>query len=362
MPVAPMPLLRRPAALILAALFFLTMAAPAGAHHVTDFVITSSEDGSGQLLIVLYPFDRTVAPMSFSHTEGGLSVYTGTDPGFDVTDGDEFKPDGSTYPLIAPGATITVEITGIDEGKTAMKLRDVLLKSVGDKVVLGTRGAPPPNDFHHHPEWTLYLMLPEGEFGEATISFKLTSDAYTESPSYTLRLSNAHLGRAEYRVDQFDKAGVACRDTVAKEVGGFTAKAYAAFRKCATKIEILKASEAAHLDLTKPTAVAEKTCADSNGTGADTKTLIGTLAALRAKAAAAITKKCGPTGANAFDDDAINAHLGMVQCRVEGMVAAAYFRIFTDLKAFPARPAQGGKPLNEYFPCLVKTAGEEEVE
>lgn len=349
---------RRLAAVALFALLSLHGAAPAVAHHVTDFVITSTEEGSGQLQIVLYPFDRTVAPLSYSHDEGGVSVYTGTDPGFDVTDGDEFKPDGSPYPLIANGATVTVEVTGIDDGKTAMKLRDVLLRHVGDKVVLGTRGAPAPNDFHHHPEWTLYLMLPPGEYGEASISFKLTSDAYQESPSYTLRLTNAHLGRAEYRVDRLDKEGVTCRDTVAKEIGGFTAKAYAAFRRCATKVETLKASEAAGLDLGKPTAAAEKACADSLGTGSDAKTLIGSLRALREKTKAAILKKC----ADAFDANAVTAHVGMAQCRVEGMVSAAYFRIFTDLKAFTARPAEGGKPLNEYFPCLLKTAGEEEVE
>ena len=338
----------------------------ARAHHVTDFLLTSSEEGGGSLEC-LYPYEVTVAPVTFSHSENGVSVYTGTDPGFDASDGDDPRYGvlgGPLVPVLRHGTTISVEITQIDEGIVAARLNGQTLAHVGDSVVLGTEGAAPPNGLHHHPEWELILMLPEGEYGEAAISFRVTTDSphYGPSPSYTLRLSNAHLAPVDYDASKFDKASLACQGTVGTVVGAYTSRVYATLRPCLAALQGLRARTATGKGIAQAEAAAEKVCANAHGKGPDAQTLLGRLAAAKSDALAMIQRKCGGAGSNDFTDDAISAHLGMVECRVFGLVAAGYFAARTDLRKFNARASQGGRPLGDYFPCFLKTAGEEELD
>ena len=66
-------------------------------------------------------------------------------------------PAESLY-VLAGGTEVSVEITALEPGKTAMKLRGTVLDAVGESVVLGTQGAVPPNDIgDQHPELQLLL-------------------------------------------------------------------------------------------------------------------------------------------------------------------------------------------------------------
>lgn len=108
---------------------------------------------------------------------------------------------------------------------------------------------------------------------------------------------------------------------------------------------------------TRPFAAAEKACL---GRGGDAGTMLGRIAAARERAAAAIRRRCGPDGSGDFSDAQIGQHLGLVRCRAEETAAASYFRARTYLKLFQARSSQGGGSLDQHFPCVTATAGEEE--
>jgi hypothetical protein len=343
---------------------------PAWAHHVTDFIVTSSVEGGGHL-IVSYDFD-SVAPLSFGFALGGASVYSGTNPGFDTADGDEFFPGTDVpYPIFPPGVPIYVVLTDNDGGRTGMKINGVTLAHVGDQAIVGTSEATPPGDLHRHPEWQLFLPHPEGTFGEGHISFKVrtTTPGYADSPEYTLTLSNGHLPPPEYAGDAYDDASVACQATVGKAVALYVERVYGALRRCLDQVQIFRARRVAGLDDSKAVAAAERACADRNGRSADSATMLGRLEVARVKAAAAIRKRCGfaeagkqhrAAASSDFGDATIEQHLGLARCRVERLAAASYFRARTYLKTFRARDTQGGQPLSEYLPCVVQTAGEEE--
>jgi len=342
------------------------LANTAYAHHVTDFLLTSSAPGGGHLEC-LYAYDITTAPMFFSNSGGGVSVYTGTDPGFDASDGDDPRFGdfgGDLAPVLLPGTQLWVEITAIEEGRTAALLNGKLLAKVGDSVYLGTQGAAPPDGLHHHPAWQLMLMLPEGEYGEGTISFRVTtnSPAYEPSPSYTLRLSNAHLNQVAYGSDT-DHRGFACQKTIGEEDAALIASIHQALRYCLDKVQHVRALQETGHNTKRAEAIAERACADHDGRGSDTETLLGKLATARQKAQDQIQSKCGPgsDGSSIFSDAEISEHLGMIECKTFGLIASAYFAAQTDLKAFIARPSQGGKPVSLNFPCFPKTAGEEEL-
>jgi hypothetical protein len=337
------------------------LATRAQAHHVVDFVVTSSVDRGGEL-IVSYDFS-TVVPVSFDFTLGGTSVYSGTNPGFDTADGDEHFPGTDVpYPIFPPGIPIYVVLADNDGGRTSMKVNGVTLTEVGDEALVGTSGAVPPGDLHRHPEWQLFLALPEGTFGEGRISFKVhtTVPGYTDSPAYTLVVSNGHLAPPEYTGDAYDRESVACQAAVGKADEVYVGRVYATLRRCLDKVQVFRAQQAAALNDGKAVDAAERACADRDGRSPDATTMLGRLESARAKAAAAIRKRCGSGASADFTDASIEQHLGLVQCRALGVVAASYFRARTYLKGFRARVSQGGRPLNEYLPCVVQTAGEEE--
>jgi hypothetical protein len=324
-------------------------------------LIGSTADGGGALAVE-YDFASTVKT-AFSAEIAGTSIYTATEPGFDALDMDE--PLESFF-VLDDGTQISVEITGIDAGKTAMKLNTVTLDTVGDTVVLGTQGAVPPGDLHHHPEFQLLLMLPAGEFGEGSISFKLTTTslAYGASAEYTITLTNGHLAGVEYDTASYDTASVKCQKTVAKAVGKFSAVASKLLAKCLDKVQSWKAKEAAgHAGAAAAQVAAEAACADASGTGPDAKTMLGRLQAAEQKAVDAIAEKCAAAGSGDYPEtNDIKAHVNMAQCRVEELISASYGFAQANLASFSTRASQGGAALDQSFPCLVPQAEEGDEE
>lgn len=315
--------------------------APVQAQHAGDMQLASTIDGGGALAI---EFDfGTIVPVTFLTEIGGTSVYTATDPGFDSLEADE--PLESLF-VLEDGVELRVEITALDAGKTAMNLNGALLDTVGESVVLGTTGALPPNDPHHHPELQLLLMMPPGEFGEGTLSFKLTttSPLYTESESYTVKLSNGHLAPIEYDAGAYDKDSVGCRKTIGKEIKGFLAGKYQAMTKCLDVFQVLEALEAAGIDTASAEGKAEAACGQK---------LLDAVAKARTKATDKIAVKCGPAGSNDMNVESIAAHVSFVGCRVEETISASY----PGAQGLLAEITVGGNPVDESFPCLTPAAG-----
>lgn len=327
--------------------------------HAGDMIVGSTADAGGALAIE-YDFSAKVKT-AFSAEIAGTSIYTATEPGFDALDMDE--PLESFF-VLDDGTQVGVEITHIDAGKTAMKINAVTLDSVGDAVVLGTQGAVPPGDLHHHPEFQLLLMLPAGEFGEGSISFKLTTTslAYTESAEYTITLTNGHLAGVEYDAAAYDSASVACQKTVAKQVGKLTAATYKLLAKCLDKVQSWKAKEAAaNPGAASAQAAAEVACADATGSGPDAKTMLGRIQTAEQKAVDGIAEKCGATGSGDYSEtNDVTAHVNLAQCRTEELISASYGFAQANLASFTARASQGGNPLDQSFPCLVPQAEEED--
>ena len=330
-------------------MLLLSVALPrlAGAHHVVDFVVTSTEPAGGQLL-VSYDF-TTAVPLSFNFALGETSIYSGTNPGFDTADGDEFFPGTSIpYPIFPPGIPIHVVLVDNDGGRASMKINGVTLAQPGDSALVGTSGALPPGDLHRHPEWQLAVQGPPGTFSEARIAFKVstTHPEYRDSPVYILTLTNGHLPPPEFAADGLDRASTRCQTTAGKAAHAYANQVLSALRRCLDAVQIHRAQQTAGLDPSRAFAVAERRCVGA----------VDLLARGEAKAAALLRKRCGPDGSADFDDAVIQQHLGLVRCRSEQLIAATYFRARTYLSRF----ALAGRPLHERFPCVHQTAGEEE--
>jgi hypothetical protein len=342
--------MRRFDILILAAMLALVARTPARAQHAGDMEIGATGAAGGALLIdEAFNFD-TVIRVAYSTTLAGTSIYTATDPGFEALEASE-PPE--IYALPA-GTDLSVELTAVDAGKAAIVLNAVTLDEVGESVLLGTVGALPPNDPHQHPTWTLLLMLPEGSFGEARVCFKLTTTAagYTESAPHCLRLSNGHLAPPDYDTTAYDAASVRCQQHLGKQARKLAHKASGFLVRCLDKVAAVHAREAAGLDSTAALAAAERACGDAGGALPAAATMLGKIAAVRTAVFDKIKERCGPTGSADYDDDAITQHLGLVLCRVEDMMAAAYHEAHEALEGI----TDGGTPVIDALPCLVPTS------
>jgi hypothetical protein len=331
------------------ALIVLAAARPARAHHVVDFIVTSTEADGGTLL-VSYDF-TSVVPVSFNFGLGGTSVFSSTNPGFDTADGDEFFPGTDVpYPIFPPGIPIWVELVDNDGGRTAMKINGVTLAVPGDSALVGVSEAVPPGDLHRHPEWQALLTVGEGTFGEARIGFRVwtPTPGYQPSQTYSLLLSNGHLPPPEYAGDAYDRGSVRCQQAVGRGVEPYARALYGGLRRCLDAMQVVRAETVAGLDADRSFRTASKACAGP---------LVGRIEGAREKARAVIRKRCGPDGSGDFSDAAIDQHLGLVRCRTENLLAASYFRARSYLRLFTA---SDGRPLDEHFPCVVQTAGEEE--
>ncbi len=327
---------------------FLVGSAPAFAHGPMETVeIGSTADGSGALA-TFFHFHERVARLSYSTTVGPNSIYTGALPAFESLPADD-APD--LY-VLDPGTQVSVEITAIDEG-ASVTINSTLLDEVGESVLLGTEPIA-----HNHPAWTLSLELPAGSFGEATISFKLTSPSYAESENYTVKFTNGVLSAPEYATGDYDKPGVACRKTVGKAGQKFFDKKLSLLRKCADALQVKEAKEALTTppsDLADADAKAEAACVGESGADAD-KTMLGKIEAARAKAFAAIQDECAI--AAGMSDNDISQHLGLLGCRAEELLGSMYGNAKAAMSEYVTQVSQGGGDLDDSFPCLKTTIAE----
>jgi hypothetical protein len=321
-------------------------AGPAAAHHVTDFLLSTPPLG-GDELIIAYDFATAVAPLGPSFTLGTTTVFSGTNPGFDTADGDEFL-NGVLYPIFPPGVVIVVELVDSDGGRTAMKLNGATLTLPGDQVVLGIAGDQPPGDLHHHPEWFLFVEGPAERYAEGRIAFRVTSPTpgYAPSRTYTLRLTNGHLPPSDFAADGVDRASVRCQEAVGHSAEAYGRALLAGLRRCLDRLVRVRARAVAGADVSAASAAAGRACVP----------MVGKLARLRARATSAVERACGPNGSGDFSAADAARQLALVRCRIEEAVAASYFRARTYLSGLTAE----GRPLPEHFPCLVQTSGEEE--
>jgi hypothetical protein len=332
----------------------------ARAHRVVDFIITSSEEAGGQLLIALYDVRGAVVPVNFSATTGEIAVYTGTNPGFNASNGDEFYADtGRPVPIMPPDVPVHVVLVDDDGGRTGIKIGGTLLTRPGDSGLIGTAGPNPPGDLHKHPEWM--LLGPDNEFAEGRIVFKLatTAPGYSDSPTYVLRVSNGHLPPTAFAADAYDRRSVACHQAVGTAVESYQRVVYGALRRCLDAILVERARTTAGIDTSRAGGVA-RACTGAAGQP-DASTMLGKVTRAADKAFAAIRRRCGADGSGDFSDKLVRQHLGLVKCRVEETAGASYYRARTLLEQLEARPSQGGGALSEHFSCVPLTAGEQEV-
>jgi hypothetical protein len=328
-------------------MFSLLAPATVGAHGFTEtMTVASAADGGGQLLVD-FKF-TTVGRLAFSTTVATTDVYAGTVPAFEEIEADDV--DESLFTLDA-GTVVTLEVTGLDTGKTAVKIGTSVLDEVGESAVLGT--APIG---HTHPEWQ--LLLEAGDVGEGSVSFKLTttSPAYSESKIYTVKLANGHVKPFAWDADAYDEAAVDCQRAIGKAVPKFVAKVTSSLRICLGRIAALQAKEALTTPpekLEKARAAAERACAGEPGTAPE-KTALGKIEAARVTAAETITAQCGAL----IDATALSDHLDTASCRAEELLAAIYPGAQEGLHGFDSQASQGGEHLEHYFPCLVATIGE----
>jgi len=335
-------------------LILCTLAVPTLARAHGDAVITLASTASGGgALAADYEFE-SVSRVSFSASFGPVSLYTGIFPAFEP-----LAADAAPFYALATGTQVSIQITAVDDGVTSMKIDTTVLSHVGDTAVLGTMPFP-----HTHPQYQLQLNLPEGEFGEGRISFKLLASGpttYADSPVYTIKISNGPLAPPDYDTASYDKANVKCYSKVGKAVAKFVKAEQVLLGKCLDKVQAYEAG----LALTAPPsnlaslqAAAEKACADAGGTGPDSDTMLGRIEAARAKAQAAMQAACGASGSGALSDDDITQQLGLVSCRVQELTAATYGLAHSELEELAVRPSQGGDTVTDHLPCLFLTASD----
>lgn len=346
---------------LLAIIMLCVSTATVRAHRVVDFIITSSEEAGGELLVALYDVRGAVVPVNFSSTSGEIALYTGTNPGFNASNGDEFYADtGRPVPIMPPDVPVHVVLVDNDGGRTGVKINGTLLTRPGESGLIGTAGPNPPGDLHKHPEWMLFGSA--GQFAEGRIVFKLTTPApgYSDSPTYVLRVSNGNLPPPALAADAYDRQSVACQQAVGAAVESYQRFVYRALRRCLDAILAHRARETAGVDASRAAAAVARHCTGA-AAQSDAGTMLGKVARAAEGGFTTIRRRCGSDASGDFSDDGIRQHLGLVKCRVEETIAASYYRARSYLARLEARPSQGGGVLSEHFSCVTLTAGEQEV-
>jgi len=317
-----------------------------GHNPAETMVVASTADGGGQLALV---FDfTTVARLSYSTTLGVTDVYTGGLPGLAGLSADSVPE--SLY-VLDPGTQVKLVATGLDPGKTAVQIGATSIDAAGESAVIGT--APLADS---HPEWQ--LLLTGDEPGEGTISFKLAATApspYTDSPIYTLRLSNGPIPPFAFDQSANDSAAVVCQKAIAKTLPRLITKTMSAMNRCLVAIADLQA----HLALAVPPSnlvdiyrATESVCAGSVA-AAPERTPLGKVEALSSAAEAAIAARCS----GILDERAIADYVRSARCGAEQLLGEAFPGANAGLAAFLSQPAQGGDALSGHFPCLRATIG-----
>lgn len=167
----------------------------AGFAHEHAYV-GSTEEGGGQLVLTEWDFEHQKIRPSLVDCLGGICLYSSADPAIrDIPSGgsehgeDEHghgdengHHDDPVFPL-ADGTVVSLELL-VRDAAAGIRFDSVDLEE-GESAVLGTS----PH-IHAHPQWQ--LVLPEGETGDHTVTFRIisNSEAYEDSELYTATLSN----------------------------------------------------------------------------------------------------------------------------------------------------------------------------
>jgi hypothetical protein len=150
----------------------------ARAQHEGDMLIASTA-ADGGALVVDYDFSTAIV-VTRSFSAGGITLYSGTEPGFDALGDDQ--PSRSRF-VVDSGAAVRCEITAIDGG-ASLQIGGTTIDAVGESALIGTA----PN-LHTHPSWR--LTLPDGVVGDYRVSFRVTgTGGYQPSIAYTATLTN----------------------------------------------------------------------------------------------------------------------------------------------------------------------------
>jgi hypothetical protein len=141
----------------------------------------STEDGGGRL-VAEWDFGKKIQVFqSFCAPNDGPCLYTSINPAFLAPTEDE--PGDDSY-RIRDDTRLSLEIVAIDPALT-ISVNGNRLNAPGRAATLGIM----PN-IHNHPSWQ--LLVPKGEIGDYTFSFKFRADspAYSESEVYTAIVTN----------------------------------------------------------------------------------------------------------------------------------------------------------------------------
>jgi hypothetical protein len=334
-----------------------------GHEHGVMMVGKDQADPNHGDLKIEYPFEEKVVGLDWT---GFGTLFESTDPGFLPAEDD--PPHIFELDL---GTDINIEVVHLDPG-VQLVVRGTPITAPGSYFI-GTHDDPDPDhsDLHQHPQFQLLLSTPTAEsFGEGLVVFRLVQGTngpgYGPSPTYVLRLTNGYPEPIEYDNTATDTASLACQKALASEAQKYASQVSAQLRRCLDAVATYLAYNASgHPQQASKLAAAERACADASGSSPDARTLLGKLEALQTKAVAKVQKKCGTPGGTAVDGSTIpssasgdwdstqlRTHFGLVRCRTEETLAAAYGEAVHELENFPVRPSQGGDPLREHFPCM----------
>lgn len=268
--------------------------APGVALDEGDMQIGSAAAGGGRLLVA---FDfSTPVRASYAGPLGSYSTFSAVAPGFDAP-ADTVVAEGTLFAL-RPGTRVWIELVDNDAGRTALKVRDVVLARPGDRALLGTHG---DGSLHYHPEYQLVLDGADGGFGEGRLAFRLVTSApgYAASRGYELTLSNGYLAPMSYTPGGFDAAAIRCRRVLAAQVA----------RAMRAQARLLERCPLAQ----RGCGGTAGACSTPAGAPADPGLVAGELAAARAAARDAVVEAC----AGRIDANAVDAHMGLAGCRLE---------------------------------------------
>ena len=155
-------------------------ALPAQACVGVACLLTWSTEPDGGALTVEYDFANEKVQTFRAFCASGTCLYSAADPGFMNTG--ETPPEG--FFSLADGVTIRLELVDVDPA-VIFKINAAQLEAPGSSASLGTTP-----ELHTHPTWQ--LSLPEGETGDFSLSFKLTTDSpqYDDSQVFTIVITN----------------------------------------------------------------------------------------------------------------------------------------------------------------------------
>lgn len=304
---------------------------PVAAQHGHTVLVTSAASGSGDLQL---SWDFDGLPIARTTDSGLPGVFTGNIPG--LNDG---AGNGVDSFALTDTTDVDVEIMSIDEGIRWI-FGGTPVDAPGETALVGTMPS-----LHNHATFEI-TADDANTFAEGEISFRVIESTavpfgYTPSEVRTLTVSNGYLSPLETAT----KDDLKCLKTVAGAVRKFNGKTYQLVGKCMDAV-------LAHTMLEKPAKPALKKCSVDE---LDEKSLVGRIAAEKAKAVAAIDKKCGPLSDSSapFTESQVHTHLGMAQCRAEELAGATYNLAASQIGHVLEEASLGDThDVQHAFPCM----------